>query len=106
VKLSLKGGPAWRQTQFVTGLAEDELTGLAGMDFSWQISPALRLTQVASTVVGTENSQTSSLTALNAKLTGGLSARIAYSAEIASSPPVGVKNLDMLTRFTLVYGFK
>lgn len=106
VKLSLKGGPAWRQTQFVTGLAEDELTGLAGMDFSWQISPALRLTQVASTVVGTENSQTSSLTALNAKLTGGLSARIAYSAEIASSPPVGVKNLDTLTRFTLVYGFK
>lgn len=106
LKLSLKGGPAWRQTQFVTGVSDDEITGLAGLDFAWQISPVLRLTQVASTVVGPENSQTSSLTALNAKLTGGLSARIAYSAEIASSPPAGVKNIDTLTRFTLVYGFK
>lgn len=103
--LSLKGGPAWRQTQFVTGLEEDEITGLAGLDFGWQISPVLRLTQVASAVVGPQNTQTSSLTALNAKLSGGLSARIAYSAEIASSPPAGVKNVDTLTRFTLVYGF-
>lgn len=105
LKLSLKGGPAWRQTHFVTGITDDEITGLAGIDFAWQISPVLRLTQVASTVVGPANSQTSSLTALNAKLSSGLSARIAYSAEIASSPPVGVKNMDSLTRFTLVYGF-
>jgi len=105
VALSLKGGPAWRRTDFVRGDTDDELTALAGVDFGWQLSPTLRLTQVASTVVGEANSSTSSLTALNAKLSGKLSARIAYSAQIDSSPPPGIESVDTQTRFTLVYGF-
>lgn len=103
--LSLKGGPAWRRTDFVNGTGDDELTALAGLDFGWQMSPTLRLTQVASTVVGEANSSTSSLTALNAKLSGKLSARLAYAAQIDSSPPPGVESVDTQTRFTLVYGF-
>ena len=105
VALSLKGGPAWRRTDFISGASDDELTALAGLDFGWQLSPTLRLTQVASTVVGEANSSTSSLTALNAKLSGKLSARIAYSAQIDTSPPPGVESVDTQTRFTLVYGF-
>lgn len=105
VALSLKGGPAWRRTEFLRGDTEDELTGFAGLDFGWQMSPTLRLTQVASTVVGEANSSTSSLTALNAKLSGKLSARLAYAAQIDSSPPPGVESVDTQTRFTLVYGF-
>ena len=103
--LSVKGGPAWRQTDFVRGGEDSELTGLAGLDFGWQMSPKLRLTQVASTIVGERNSSTSSLTALNAKLTGALSARLAYSAAIDTNPPPGIETVDTLTRFTLVYGF-
>jgi putative salt-induced outer membrane protein len=103
--LSLKGGPAFRQTDFVTGEEDTELTALAGLDFGWQLSPTLRLTQVASTIVGAANSSTSSQTALNAKLTGALSARIAYSAQIDTSPPPGIESVDTQTRFTLVYGF-
>ena len=103
--LSLKGGPAFRQTAFVDGGNDTELTALAGLDFGWQLSPTLRLTQVASTIVGTTNSSTSSQTALNAKLTGALSARIAYSAQIDTSPPPGIESVDTQTRFTLVYGF-
>jgi len=105
MSLSLKGGPAWRQTAFVSGLNDSELTALGGIDFGWQLSPTLRLTQVASTIVGEANSSTSSLTALNAKLTGALSARIAYSAQIDTSPPPGIESVDTQTRFTLVYGF-
>lgn len=105
LSLSVKGGPAWRQTDFTSGRHDSEITGLAGVDFGWQLSPALRLTQVASTIVGESKTATSSLTALNAKLTGALSARIAYSAEIDSNPPPGVENVDTLTRLTLVYGF-
>jgi putative salt-induced outer membrane protein len=103
--LSLKGGPAFRQTDFVSGEADTELTALAGLDFGWQLSPTLRLTQVASTIIGEANGSTSSLTALNAKLTGALSARIAYSAQIDTSPPPGIESVDTQTRFTLVYGF-
>ena len=103
--LSLKGGPAFRQTDFVGGKEDTELTALAGLDFGWQLSPTLRLTQVASTIIGEANGSTSSLTALNAKLTGALSARIAYSAQIDTSPPPGIESVDTQTRFTLVYGF-
>lgn len=105
VSLSLKGGPSWRATDFISGREESELTALAGLDFGWQLSPTLRLTQVASTIVGERNTSTSSLTALSAKLTGALSARIAYSAEIDTNPPAGIEKVDTLTRFTLVYGF-
>ncbi len=105
MSLSVKGGPAWRQTDFISGLSESELTALAGIDFGWQLSPTLRLTQVASTIVGEANSSTNSLTALNAKLTGALSARIAYAAQIDTSPPAGIERVDTQTRFTLVYGF-
>ena len=103
--LSLKGGPAFRQTDFVNGKEDTELTALAGVDFGWQLSPTLRLTQVASTIIGEANGSTNSLTALNAKLTGALSARIAYSAQIDTSPPPGIERVDTQTRFTLVYGF-
>ncbi len=105
MSLSLKGGPAFRQTNFVSGRNDTELTALGGLDFGWQLSPTLRLTQVASTIVGEANSSTSSLTALNAKLTGALSARVAYSAQIDTSPPPGIESVDTQTRFTLVYGF-
>ena len=105
LSLSLKGGPTWRQTDFTSGRNESEINALAGLDFGWQLSPTIRLTQVASTIVGERNTTASSLTALNAKLTGALSARIAYSAEIDSNPPPGIEKVDTLTRFTLVYGF-
>lgn len=105
MSLSVKGGPAWRHTNFTRGPSDSEITGLAGLDFGWQLSPTLRLTQVASTSLGENNMTTSSLTALSAKLTGALSARVAYSAEIDTSPPPGIEKVDTLTRFTLVYGF-
>ncbi|OWQ95019.1 hypothetical protein CDQ92_16800 [Sphingopyxis bauzanensis] len=105
MSLSLKGGPAWRQTDFISGARDSELTALGGLDFGWQLSPTLRLTQVASTIIGEANSSTNSLTALNAKLSGALSARIAYSAQIDTTPPPGIESVDTQTRFTLVYGF-
>nr|WP_243853868.1 DUF481 domain-containing protein [Sphingopyxis panaciterrae] len=105
MSLSLKGGPTWRYTDYLRGPTDSELTGLAGVDFGWQLSPALRLTQVASTTVGERNTAASSLTALSAKLTGALSARLAYSAELDTNPPPGIEKVDTLTRFTLVYGF-
>ena len=105
MSLSLKGGPAWRQTDFISGARDSELTALGGIDFGWQLSPTLRLTQVASTIIGEANSSTNSLTALNAKLSGALSARIAYAAQIDTSPPPGIERVDTQTRFTLVYGF-
>jgi len=105
MSLSLKGGPTWQSTDYLTGPDDSELAALAGLDFGWQLSPTLRLTQVASTIIGERNMSTSSLTSINAKLTGALSARLAYSAELDTNPPPGIEKVDTLTRFTLVYGF-
>src|SRR5690606_8882366 len=103
--LNLKAGPAWRQIDLAYGITERELTGPAALGLGWKLSPTLSLSRVASTSVGDPTPTTSSLTALNAKLTGALSARVSYSAELDTNPPAGVENLDTLTRFTLVYGF-
>src|SRR3546814_1742310 len=89
--LNLKAGPAWRHTNFLHQPDDDELTGLAGLDFGWQLSPAIKLTQTASTIIGESTTSTSSLTALNAKLSGWLSARIAYSAPLDPHPPAARK---------------
>src|SRR3546814_2746321 len=57
--LNLKAGPAWRHTDFIRQPDDDELTGLAGLDFGWQLSPAIKLTQAASTIVGETTTSTS-----------------------------------------------
>src|SRR3546814_19613524 len=102
---TLKAGPAWRHTNFLHHPDDDERTGLAGLDFGWQLSPAIKLTQTASTIIGETTTSTSSLTALNAKLSVGLAARIAYSAALDTHPPAGVDRLDTMPRFPLVYVF-
>lgn len=107
LSLSVKAGPAWRETVYRPGRGQDEseLTGLGGLDFGWQMSPTVKLTQVASTTVSERNVTAASQTALNAKINGALSARMTYAAEVDSNPPPGVEKLDTQTRFTLVYGF-
>src|SRR3546814_19384290 len=95
--LNLKAGPAWRHTNFLHQPDDDELTGLAGLDFGWQLSPAIKLTQTASTILGETTTSTSSLTALNAQLSGRLSARIASSPAPDTPPPAGLQRLDTTT---------
>lgn len=105
VTLNVKAGPAWRQTHYIKGGRDTELTGLGGLDFAWQMSPTLRLTQTASTIIGERTTTTSALTSVNAKLTKDLSARFSYAADLDTNPPAGIEKLDTRTRFTLVYGF-
>ncbi len=104
-QLSVKAGPAFRQTNFIGGGSQSTLAGLAGLDFSQQLSKNLRFTENATAYIESANTTLSSETALEAKLSNALSARISYLVEYESSPPVGSVNTDTLTRITLVYGF-
>jgi len=113
--LSLKAGPAWRQTQFVSGDRQSSFGGLAGLDFDWRIIPELTLTQDANLVaasggsaVAIIDSQSSTLhiaTGLEAKITEGLTTRLSYTVDHNSNPPEGAVATDTQTRFSLVYGF-
>ncbi len=115
LKVAVKGGPAFRHTEFIGGGSEDELAALFAVDADWEITDRLTLSQDANMVAdaggqatvifGAKNTTLNLVTALNAKVSDRLSTRLSYTVEYDSSPPPGAVSTDTLSRFTLVYGF-
>lgn len=113
--LSLKAGPAYRVTDFVSGAKESSLGALAAVDFDWRIADGLTLTQDANVVAETGGAATiiidgskttvNLVTGLDAKLTDRLRTRVSYAVDYDSDPPLGSVSTDTISRFTLVYGF-
>ncbi|TCM42310.1 DUF481 domain-containing protein [Novosphingobium sp. ST904] len=105
VTLSMEIGPALRRTRYVTVPKETTWSTLTSLDFDWQVSPTIKLTQDASSYVETGNSTFTSATGLEAGMSKGLKARLSYSIEHETSPPDGSLQTDTISRFSLVYGF-
>lgn len=105
LKFHVNAGPALRVTEFGGGGIESQLRALAGVDFAWQLSPHLQLTEKASTLAGQGNTTISSLTALTAKFTDKFSTRLGYSVDVDTRPPPGARKTDTVSRMSLVYGF-
>jgi putative salt-induced outer membrane protein len=115
VQLSLKVGPAYRVTQFIDGREDSRIAGLVGLDFDWDITDRLKLTQdtnaVAETggsalaIIDSQNTTLDLITGLNAKINSSLSARFSYAVEYNSNPPPGAVQTDTLSRVTLIYDF-
>lgn len=103
--LSLEAGPAVRRINYVEEPNETTWSVLTSVDFDWRITPQLKLTQDASSYVGSDNSTFTSLTALESGLIKGLKAKLSYSIEHETSPPEGSLKTDTISRFSLVYGF-
>lgn len=104
-QLSIQGGPAYRTTRLIGGGRTSSLAALGALDFDWQVSERIKLTQDVSALLQSANSTLAATTGLEAGLGSGLSARLAYTVEHDTNPPVGAINTDTLTRFTLIYGF-
>jgi putative salt-induced outer membrane protein len=115
IQLSVKVGPAYRVTQFVDGREDSRIAGLIGLDFDWDITDRLKLTQdtnaVAETggstlaIIDSQNTTLDLITGLNAKINSSLSARFSYAVEYNSNPPPGAVQTDTLSRVTLIYDF-
>jgi len=115
IQLSVKVGPAYRVTQFVDGREDSRIAGLVGLDFDWDITDRLKLTQdtnaVAETggsalaIIDSQNTTLDLITGLNAKINSSLSARFSYAVEYNSNPPPGAVQTDTLSRVTLIYDF-
>ena len=105
VQLDVNAGPAWRRTEFIAQPDESSLAALASADFRWRVSDNLTLTQSADAYWESDNSTLATITALDAKLIGALSARLSYTVEWESDPPAGRVGTDTLSRATLVYDF-
>lgn len=104
LEVSLQAGPAWRKTQFVTGASSSHLAARAAGELDWQIADNISLTEDVSIIVDSDTSLVSS-TGLEAGINSSLTARLSYTVEYDSGPPLGAVSTDTLTRFTLIYGF-
>lgn len=105
MQLSVKAGPAYRQTEFVDGTSDSSIAGLAALDFDWQIAENLKLTEDASAFIQSGGNTFVSTTGLVAGLGSGFSASLSYTVEHETNPPAGAVKTDTLTRATLIYDF-
>jgi len=115
LQLSVKAGPAYRVTQFVTGESESRLAALVGVDFDWTVTDRLKLTHdtnavtetgtSAQVIVDSSNTSINLVTGLNAKISDRLGARLSYAIEHDTNPPPGAVQTDTLTRATIIYDF-
>lgn len=115
MQLSLQAGPAWRHTKFTNGLTDSSIAALVALDFDWQLTDSLKFTQntdlvangggSATAIIDGKNTSLNLVTGFEADIVDWLTARLSYTVEYDSDPPVGAVKTDTLTRFTLIYGF-
>ncbi|MFC3581481.1 YdiY family protein [Sphingomonas hylomeconis] len=105
VTLDVELGPAFRHTEFTDSTIESSMAARGSLDFDLKLSNAVSFSQDASAYVQRANSTVSSTTALNAKLIGPLAAKLSYSVQYESMPPIGRVSTDTTSRAALVYSF-
>jgi putative salt-induced outer membrane protein len=105
ITLSVKAGPAWRDTQLVDGTSSSNFAGLAAADFNWMLAETISFTQTASALVQAGSSTYISDSGLSAKVTDKVSVRLSYTVEHDTAPPPGAVQTDTLSRVTLIYDF-
>lgn len=105
VTLNLELGPAYRHTEFTDATTESSIAARGSLDFDLKLSPGLTLMQDAAAYLQRYNSTISGTTALAARLIGPLSARVSYTVQYESTPPLGRVSTDTTSRASLVYTF-
>lgn len=104
MRLEMDGGPAFRQTAYVDGRDENQMSGRASMSFRWNVRPTITFTQKASAFVADSSTYVSN-TALTTKLFGALSSRFSFDVRHETSPQAGSVETDTVSRVTLLYSF-
>jgi len=94
-----------RQTTLIPAARKNELIGRSATAIMWKISESAIITQDLNTEGGREGFVSKSATALQNKLNGYLSSKIAFSAQHTSTVPVGTKKVNTETAITLVWSY-
>ncbi|KQT32895.1 hypothetical protein ASG29_08625 [Sphingomonas sp. Leaf412] len=103
--LDLEVGPAFRQTDFTDRTMQSSLAARGSIDFDWTLFSGLLFSQDASAYLERFNSTVRSVSAIEAKLLGPLSAKFSYTLQYESQPPAGRLTTDSISRASLVYTF-
>jgi putative salt-induced outer membrane protein len=101
----VSGGPAWRQTDFISHRTESDVSAHAATQFTWHIAAATSFTEDAGLYAGGRDNTYYSTTAITTSILGSLSARLSFNINIESNPPPGIENTSTISRATLVYSF-
>lgn len=105
LRLEVKAGPAWREINYIPEGSDSHFAVHVAADFEWQISSFLRFTETTGAYLQAGNKTFYSHTGLESGVGKGLKARLSYSFEYDTALPNGVKDVDTLSRFTLLYDF-
>lgn len=89
----------------IPGSTERNIAVRGGSAFKYIFNDKVDFTNDTSVVWSEVSTQTINTTALNAKLTDALSARISFQVRNDTNPPIGFVNTDTATRVSVVYGF-
>ncbi len=103
--LDVDGGPALRQTRFTNGTASSEFGARGSLAYRWTIRDGFTVSQDASIVTSDGNTTLISTSALTAKLTSFISARMSFNVQSESDPLPGGQATDTATRASFVYSF-
>lgn len=103
--LDLELGPAFRQTDLTDGTMQSSLAARGSIDLDWRLFSGLNFTHDAAAYLERFNSTVRSVSAIEAKLLGPLSAKLSYTLQFESQPPEGRRTTDTITRASLVYSF-
>ncbi|MEH3046884.1 DUF481 domain-containing protein [Sphingomonas adhaesiva] len=98
-------GPAFRETDFTDDTMQRSLAVRGSLDLDWTLVSGLVVTQDAAMYLERYNSTIRSVSAIEAKLLGPLSARLSYTVQYESAPTAGRVPTDRTSRASLVYTF-
>lgn len=103
--LSVEGGPALRQTDFVVAGPKKTIAGRAAVNYAWSMMPNLKLTENMSYYNEDQEGTFTANTAVTVGLIGSLSMQASYLAQYESAPPTLLHRYNSTARTTLVYSF-
>jgi putative salt-induced outer membrane protein len=105
LNITLEAGPAVRRTVYIDLENTTRLAGRGSLSAVWKISPTLTFREDAAVFFEGDDATASNATALETKLIGSLSAKFSYNIQFERETPTTSRQLDTVTRATLVYGF-
>jgi putative salt-induced outer membrane protein len=106
ISMSVEGGPALRQTDFVVAGQKNTLAGRAAMNYAWAVLPNLKFTENMSYYNEDRDGTFTANTAFTLGLIGSLSVQASYLAQYENEPAtVLLHRYNSTARTTLVYSF-
>lgn len=90
---------------FEEATSEESLSGILASNYAYAFNDNVTFTNDTDVLAAEVSTQISNVTALTAKLSDALSARVSFDVRHDTEPPIGFEDTDTATKVAIVYGF-